>query len=126
VKPLRLGVLGAARIAELAIVKPAHATGTRLVAVAARNPDRAAAFAAYGVQRVANPYTELLADPEIEAVYNPLPNAPNTLHSTRVVVHRGAGPSATSRQAAPIIADLFVQLPDPIGSRSLLHAPSVS
>ena len=28
-EPLRVGILGAARIAELAIVKPAHATGTR-------------------------------------------------------------------------------------------------
>jgi hypothetical protein len=29
-EPLRIGILGAACIAELAIVKPAHATGTRL------------------------------------------------------------------------------------------------
>jgi predicted dehydrogenase len=73
---MRLGILGAARIAELAIVKPALATGTRLVAIAARNPARAAAFAvAHGVERVASSYAELLADPEIEAVYNPLPNA---------------------------------------------------
>jgi len=42
VKPLRIGVLGAARIAELAIVKPAQATDTRLVAIAARDPHRAA------------------------------------------------------------------------------------
>ena len=34
--PLRIGILGAARIAELSIVKPAAATGHRLVAVAAR------------------------------------------------------------------------------------------
>jgi predicted dehydrogenase len=75
-KPLRIGVLGAARIAELAIVKPARATGTRLVAIAARDPQRAAAFAAtQGVERVAASYPELLADPEVEAVYNPLPNA---------------------------------------------------
>jgi predicted dehydrogenase len=74
--PLRLGVLGAARIAELAIVKPAHATGTRLVAIAARDRQRAAAFATtHGVERVAASYPDLLADPEIEAVYNPLPNA---------------------------------------------------
>lgn len=75
-EPLRIGILGAARIAELAIVKPAHATGTRLVAVAARDPRRAEAFAAaHGVERVAASYAHLLADPEIEAVYNPLPNA---------------------------------------------------
>ena len=52
-EPLRVGVLGAARIAELAIVKPAHATGTRLVAVAARDRRRAEAFAdEHGVERV--------------------------------------------------------------------------
>jgi predicted dehydrogenase len=75
-EPLRIGVLGAARIAELAIVKPAHATGTRLVAIAARDPQRAKAFAdTHGVERVVASYPELVADPEVEAVYNPLPNA---------------------------------------------------
>ena len=75
-EPLRIGILGAARIAELAMVKPAHATGTRLVAIAARDPRRAAAFAAaHSVERVAASYPDLLADPEVEAVYNPLPNA---------------------------------------------------
>jgi predicted dehydrogenase len=74
--PLRVGVLGAARIAELGIVKPAHATGTRLVTVAARDRRRAEAFAAeHGVERVSDTYAEVLADPEVEVVYNPLPNA---------------------------------------------------
>jgi predicted dehydrogenase len=41
VEPLRIGVLGAVRIAELAIVSPARATGDRLVAVAARDRRRA-------------------------------------------------------------------------------------
>src|SRR4051795_11332371 len=75
-EPLRVGILGAARIAELAIVKPAHATGTRLVTVAARNRTRAEAFAAeHGVERVLGSYAAVLADPEVEVVYNPLPNA---------------------------------------------------
>ena len=74
--PLRVGILGAARIAELAIVKPAHATGTRLVTVAARDRRRAEAFAAeHGVERATDSYAEVLADPEVEVVYNPLPNA---------------------------------------------------
>ncbi|MGH3890268.1 MAG: Gfo/Idh/MocA family protein, partial [Rhodococcus qingshengii] len=34
--PLRIGILGASRIAENAMIKPATATGHRLVAVAAR------------------------------------------------------------------------------------------
>src|SRR3954454_6777771 len=76
VEPLRIGILGAARIAELAIVKPAHATGTRLVTVAARDQRRAEAFAAeYGVERAVDSYAAVLADPEVEVVYNPLPNA---------------------------------------------------
>jgi predicted dehydrogenase len=75
-EPLRIGVLGAARIAERAIAVPARATGHRLVAVAARDGARAEAFArAHGVERVLSSYADVLADPEVEAVYNPLPNA---------------------------------------------------
>nr|WSZ94631.1 Gfo/Idh/MocA family oxidoreductase [Streptomyces sp. NBC_00857] len=74
--PLRIGILGAARIAELSIVGPAHAGGHRLVAVAARDRERAGAFAAaHGVERVADSYAELVADPDIEVVYNPLANS---------------------------------------------------
>ena len=79
-EPLRVGVLGAARIAELAIVKPAWATGTRLVAIAARDQARATAFAAeHGVERALASYADVVAAPDVEAVYNPLPNA---LHGT--------------------------------------------
>ncbi|MBD0839697.1 Gfo/Idh/MocA family protein [Streptomyces sp. TRM68416] len=75
-EPLRIGVLGAARITERALVDPARATGHRLVSVAARDRSRAQAFAAeHGVERVADSYADLLADPEVEAVYNPLANA---------------------------------------------------
>ena len=74
--PLRVGILGAARIAESAIVKPAHATGTRLVSIAARDRARAEAFAAaHGVEKATDSYAAVLADPEVEVVYNPLPNA---------------------------------------------------
>ncbi|MFD3451374.1 Gfo/Idh/MocA family protein [Streptomyces sp. NPDC058691] len=74
-EPLRIGVLGAARIAERAIVDPARITGHRLVAVAARDRGRAEEYAAaHGVERVHDSYADLLADPEIEAVYNPLAN----------------------------------------------------
>lgn len=88
---LRIGILGAARIAPLAIVAPAAATGARLVAVAARDRSRAEAFAAeHGVERVHDSYAALLADPEIEAVYNPLPNglhAPWNLEALRAGKH---------------------------------------
>jgi predicted dehydrogenase len=74
-EPLRIGVLGAARISEYSIVLPAQLIGARLVAVAARDQDRAASFAArHGVERVVGSYQALVEDPEIEAVYNPLAN----------------------------------------------------
>ncbi|MDT7705749.1 MAG: hypothetical protein QOG20_1356 [Pseudonocardiales bacterium] len=75
-EPLRIGVLGAARISEQAIVDPAHATGDRLVAVAARDPRRAQAFAAeHGVERVLSSYADVIADADVEIVYNPLANS---------------------------------------------------
>ncbi|WAM12457.1 Gfo/Idh/MocA family protein [Rhodococcus sp. JS3073] len=73
---LRIGVLGASRIAEPAIVKPAQILGHRLVAVAARDRGRAEAFAqTHGVERVLDSYADLIADPEVDVVYNPLANA---------------------------------------------------
>jgi predicted dehydrogenase len=75
VEPLRIGVLGAARIAVAAIVAPAQLTGARLVAVAARDRARAEAFAAeHGVEQVRDSYADVLADPDVEAIYNPLAN----------------------------------------------------
>ena len=74
-EPLRIGVLGAARISEHAIVFPAQLTGTRLVAVAARDSARAQSFARqHGVERVVDSYEALVEDPEVEAIYNPLAN----------------------------------------------------
>jgi predicted dehydrogenase len=76
VEPLRIGVLGAARIAERAIAVPARDTGSRLVAIAARDRARAEDFArTHGVERVLPSYADVVADPEVDVVYNPLPNA---------------------------------------------------
>lgn len=73
---LRIGVLGASRIAEQAIVGPAHELGHRLVVVAARDPERAKQFAdAYGVERVATGYADVIADAHVDVIYNPLANA---------------------------------------------------
>jgi predicted dehydrogenase len=73
---LRIGCLGAAAIAPNAVVKPSHLVDeVSLTAVAARDPERARAFAGkHGIPRVLTSYDELLADPDIDAVYNPLPN----------------------------------------------------
>jgi predicted dehydrogenase len=75
--PLRIGILGAARIAPMALVRPARALPETVVsAVAARDPQRARAFAAkHRIPRVFASYDALISDPELDAVYNPLPNA---------------------------------------------------
>ena len=89
--PIRIGVLGAARIADLAIVTPARVTGHRLVAVAARDRRRAEDFVRrYGVERALGTYADVLADTDVEAIYNPLANA---LHgpSTRQPIDPAAG-----------------------------------
>ena len=73
---LRIGILGAARIAPSALVRPARSVPElEVLAVAARDEGRARRFAArHGIPRVHAGYAELLADPELDAVYNPLPN----------------------------------------------------
>ena len=43
--PLRIGVLGAARITDMAVIQPAKNIGAELVAVAARTKARGEAFA---------------------------------------------------------------------------------
>jgi predicted dehydrogenase len=73
---LRIGVLGASRIAESGIIGPATELGHRLVAVAARDRSRAEVFAEkYGVERVLDDYQAVIDDPEVDIVYNPLANS---------------------------------------------------
>jgi predicted dehydrogenase len=73
---MRIGVLGAARIAPAALVRPARVVGeVEVAAVAARDRDKAADFAGkHGIPVVHASYEALLADPMLDAVYVPLPN----------------------------------------------------
>ncbi len=87
---IRFGVLGAARIAPQAIIKPAAASvEAEVVAVAARDRSKAEAFAAkHDIAHVHDSYAELIADPEIDAIYNPLPNG---LHGEWTIAALEAG-----------------------------------
>jgi predicted dehydrogenase len=73
---LKIGVLGAARITKDALIKPARTVdGVEVVAIAARDPQRAREAAAkHGIPSVHDGYDAMLADPGVDAIYNPLPN----------------------------------------------------
>lgn len=74
-RPLRIGILGAARIAPPALIAPAKATGVaEVVAVAARDPERARAYAQeHDIPEIAEDYEALIHHPQVEAIYNALP-----------------------------------------------------
>ena len=107
---LRIGVLGASRIAESAIVGPATELGCRLVAVAARDRSRAEVFAEkYGVERVLDGYQAVIDDPEVDVVYNPLANS---LHAPWNLAAIAAGkpvlsekPFARNQSEARLVAE---------------------
>ena len=75
-RKVRWGVLSTAKIGVEKVL-PAMQRGERttIAAIASRDGDRAKAAAAeLGIPRAYGSYEELLADPAIEAIYNPLPN----------------------------------------------------
>ena len=75
-RKVRFGVLGAAKIAIDKVI-PAMQRGdrTEVVAIASRDLARAKSAAArLGLPKAYGSYEALLADPDIDAIYNPLPN----------------------------------------------------
>jgi predicted dehydrogenase len=72
------------------MVRPARKVAeVDVVAIAARDPERARRYAGkHGIARVAPSYAELIADPEIDAIYNPLPNG---LHAQWTLAAIAAG-----------------------------------
>ncbi|MFW6205199.1 MAG: Gfo/Idh/MocA family protein [Actinomycetota bacterium] len=76
-EPVRWGVLGCAAIAVRKVI-PAmqQAANCDIIAIASRDADRAREVAAgLGIPRAYSTYDALLADPDVEAVYIPLPNS---------------------------------------------------
>ena len=87
---MNIGILGAARINRTALIAPArHTARVDIVAIAAREPARATAYAQRrGIPIVHDTYDALLRDPSIDAVYIPLPVA---LHGTWTLAAIAAG-----------------------------------
>ncbi len=75
-RKIRWGVLGTADIARGATIPGMQqAEHCELYAVAGRKPEKAESFRdTFGFRKAYGSYGELLADPEVEAVYIPLPN----------------------------------------------------
>ena len=75
-RTLRWGVLGCAGIAAKAVIPAIQSSRLgRVAAIASRDADKAGAMAArFGIEKAYGSYDALLADPDIDAIYNPLPN----------------------------------------------------
>ena len=108
---VRIGILGSARITEKALLEAARQVPeVAVAAVAARDSARAEAYALqHGIPRAFGSYDELLADPAIDAIYNPLPNSlhgPWTLQAITAGKHvLCEKPFAANEAEATLVAD---------------------
>jgi len=86
---LRWGILSTARINRAVLDPIKNAPRSELAAVASRNLEKAQNYAAKnGIPQAYGSYEELLADPNIDAIYNSLPN---NLHKEWTVKAAQAG-----------------------------------
>jgi D-xylose 1-dehydrogenase (NADP+, D-xylono-1,5-lactone-forming) len=84
--PVRWGIISTARIAQRTVEAARAVESADIVAVASRDGARAEAYAAeHGIPRAHASYEALLADAQVEAVYNPLPNAGHVPWSVRAL-----------------------------------------
>lgn len=84
--PLRIGILGTARIARSFTQGVAPSSQVQIAAVASRDLAKAQQFAAaLGIAQWYGSYEALLADADIDAIYNPLPNGLHAEYSIRAL-----------------------------------------
>jgi predicted dehydrogenase len=123
-RALRWGLLGTARINRVVIPPLRVSPGNRLLAVASRDLARARGYAKeWGIERAHGTYEALLADPEIDAVYIPLPNhlhAEWTIRAARAGKHvlcekplaltvaEVDAMEAAAREAGVVLAEAFM------------------
>jgi xylose dehydrogenase (NAD/NADP) len=83
---LRVGMLSTARINRLVLAGVAQSDRVEVAAVASRELARAEAYAReHGIERAYGSYEELLADPDLDAVYISLPNSLHIQWSIRAL-----------------------------------------
>lgn len=73
---IKWGIIGTANIARWATIPGIKkADNAELYAIAGRNPEKAAKYKEeFGFEKAYGSYDELIADPDVQAVYIPLPN----------------------------------------------------
>ncbi len=82
----RWGILSTANINEKLIDAARDSDEVEMVAVASRDPARAAAYARdHGLERAFGSYDELLGDPDLDAIYISLPNSMHVEWATRAL-----------------------------------------
>src|ERR671910_699396 len=103
-KKVRWGVLSTAQIGRNHVI-PAMKAGTltEIVAIASRDEQRARnAAAELGIPKAYGSYEALLSDPDIDAIYNPLPNH---LHASLTIQALEAGKHVLCEKPIAINAD---------------------
>lgn len=117
--PIRLGLLAASKIATSAVLAPvAEVDGVEVTAVAARDLDRARATAEeFSIATAYGSYDELIADPDIDAIYVA---TPASLHrrwtiaaleaGKHVLVEKPLASNAADANAIRAVADAHPEL----------------
>jgi predicted dehydrogenase len=131
---IRIGVLGAAAIVPAALTRPARSVPeAQIVAIAARDPKRAEAFARkHHIPRVHQTYSDLLADPQVDAIYNPLPNSLHAEWTIRALqagkhvlcekpfasnAHEAEEMARTARETGLVLSEAFAYRYHPLTAR---------
>lgn len=111
-KKVRWGIISTAKIGREKVIPGIQASQTGIVtAIASRDADRAGAVAKdLGIEKAYGSYEDLFGDPDIDAIYNPLPNhmhVPVTVQAVEAGKHvLCEKPIALSAEDASTLLDL--------------------
>lgn len=116
---VRFGILGASGIARLAVIPAmANSRNARPVALATRNPAAADWVRGVGIRTIHRSYDDLIADPEVDAVYIPLPNSEHARWATAAARAGKAvlceKPLATNAKEAQGVMDVCASVGAPL------------
>lgn len=120
-KPVRWGILSTANIGRAKVIPSMlRSPDIEVLAVGSRNLEKAREMAdELGIARAYGSYEELLADPDIEAIYNPLPNH---LHVPLTLQAAAAGKAVLCEKPIAITADEAEALADAAGRVPIAEA----